>query len=288
MSKLDFYLTPLFKDQHTAIAEIEKSITNYCELIDKVSFQNDIVVIPSNFYTEDIITGKNISEYLYDIENSSDAKELLFETLKELKIIDQCYTDLYKTLNGGMMLEQIALLGMHDNKYIQEDKLYVNKSNDILIPHRYYLSKCKDIHDFIHEVAPCFPNLHFHDRVYETIKIFHDIDEHSNEIIRHLSVLNDHAKKVYEEVAAGSDEVYTRLEAEYDIICSGRGRNEGLDLFKCQFQNDEGISEDVRCNPHTKLYVAHSDYRIYFNWGRPTIKNGIILVGHVGGHWKKN
>lgn len=174
---------------------------------------------------------------------------------------------------------------MFRNTFIEEKMLYINKKVDWINPHRYYLLVSITIDEFTNDLDGCFPNLFFHERIYKTIKAFNNITNHIHELYRHLCFLNDHAKIIYDEY--GADETYKRFETDFDIISSGRGSNEGLDLFKCIFVNENKKDEEVRCNPHTKLYQKNSDYRIYFNWGRASIQGGKILIGHIGGHWKK-
>jgi hypothetical protein len=141
------------------------------------------------------------------------------------------------------------------------------------------------IQEFTSDIEGCFPDLVFHARIYETINAYHDIGNHSDELIRHLSILNDHVKRIYTESEGNIETVFSRLSAEYGIISSGRGSNEGLDLFTCNFINSNGENVRIRCNPHTKLYEPNSDYRIYFHWGNANIENGKILIGHIGRHW---
>lgn len=286
MQKIEFFLTSFNEDGSNGdIEEIESKIRRYCDLIDYINENNDELLLPDQFYEQKLVNDVLMYEYLYENEYSSDARELLYSYLRELPPSDITYNDLFSAINAQVTNEYKALLGMSTNVFILQENLYINSKEKWLKAHRFYLLKSNSLEEFIFNLEGCFPNLVFHERVYETIKVFKDIHSHSTELVRHLVSLNDYVKPVYLEVGITSGEIFRILKAERNIISSGRGDNEGLNLYICIFKNDEGEPEEVKCNPHTKLYNAYSDYRIYFNWGKDNIKDGRILVGHIGNHW---
>ncbi|WP_142325826.1 hypothetical protein [Bacillus cereus] len=266
--------------------EFEKKIIKFCDLLNDIINSDNHINIPSEFYTSTIDGNITLAEYLFTPQYASDLRDLLYEHIREYNRSDINYSSLYVLLDEKDNTSYKALVGMHDNKYINEDRLYINNTDRLLFPHRFYLGQLKSIDNFKEDFQSCFPNLFFHERVKYTLNAFNDFTTHSSELIRHLSVLNDSAKNLYITIGRVSDEIYERLKSEFNIIASGRGANEGLDKFQCQFHTIDNKVETIRCNPHTKLYYAHSDFRIYFNWGRENIESGKILVGHIGNHWK--
>lgn len=287
MQKINYYLTSIYSNTMKDIEEIEKYIDFYCDLLLYLDDNKDKTIVPNDYYLQELISGILVCDYLFDAQFESDSRNLLFEIIMKSDKCEHSYSEIFEMFKSIRGNEYIALAGIFQNEYITEDRLYINDKKNWLIPHRFYLEHSETLALFMNDIKDCFPNLVFNNRVEETAKVFHDIKKHSPEIIRHLTVLNDSAKELYKENEDNPSEVYQRLSAQYDIICTGRGSKEGLEMFQCIFTNDNNEDEIVRCNPHTKLYNAYSDYRIYFHWGRSTIKGGNILVGHLGGHWKK-
>ena len=284
MTKITYYTTSLLED-NLSLEKLEGKILRYCDLLNNIIDNKDEIRIPLQIYGSSLDGQITFTDYLYNPEYASDIRDLFFETIREFNNEDLDFHYLYKLLDEENNLSYKALVGIHNNKYINEDRLYVNSNNSLHFPHRFYLGKIDSIDKFKENLKSCFPNLIFHERTQHSLNVFNNITEHSYELIRHLSVLNDFAKKLYIEIGGASDEIYNRLKIEYKIITSGRGSNEGLKKYLCEFRNNNGHLEDVRCNPHTKLYNSYSDFRIYFNWGRESIENGKILIGHIGNHW---
>jgi len=103
-----------------------------------------------------------------------------------------------------------------------------------------------------------------------------------DEILRHLLIIDQHAKELYQS-SGNEGEALTALSSGYSIICSGKGSNERIS-FKKEFKFG-GSTYELTCNPHTKLFNAYSNARIYFCWGRDDIKDHDIIIVHIGGHW---
>lgn len=284
MKKISFYISTLL-DDNSSISEFEKKIVEFCDLLNSIIDNNDEIRIPLQFYESTIDGSITVADYLFNPKYASPYRDLFFENIREYQSEDIEFGRLYLLLDEANNESYKALVGILENKFINEDRLYINCIDRMLSPHRFYLEQLNSLDEFKEDFKRCFPNLIFHVRIDQTINVFNNINEHSRELIRHLSILNDFAKNLYLEIGVSSNEIYDRLRSEYKIIASGRGSNEGLDKFLCKFANNQNELEEVRCNPHSKLYTAHSDYRIYFHWGRENIQNGKILIGHIGNHW---
>lgn len=284
MKKIFFYISNLL-NENPSISDFENKIIEFCDTFQNIIDNHDEVIVPQELYTSTLNDGTTFADYLFMSNYASDVRNLLYEYIIQYKTEEIRFDTLNNLLDNNNNTSYKALVGMGDNQFIRENRLYVNNKNKLLTPHRFYLEKLNSIAEFKQNFKNCFPNLIFHQRVDTTINAFHNIAEHSTELIRHLSVLNDFAKKIYTDTGGSSDEIYERLKIEHNIIASGRGSNEDLNNFKCSFNNLQGMIEVIRCNPHTKLYTSYSNFRIYFNWGRENIENGKILVGHMGTHW---
>jgi hypothetical protein len=284
MSHVSYYISQLF-DDNLSIEQFEYKIVNFVDLLNRLTEHQDTIRVPLDLYENRLVGSITVSEYLFKPEHASDARELLFETITKLGTESIEFRELYELLDSKSNDSYKALAGMTENKYINEQQLYVNHETQMLFPYRYYLGKSITLDGFKMMYKKCFPALAFHERTSGTLNAFHNITEHSKELIRHLSVLNDYVKDLYTETGGDNEEVFRILKSRFDIYSSGRGSNEGLNNFRCSFPNSRKVLEEVRFNPHTKLYTEYSDFRIYFNWGRESIENGKILIGHIGGHW---
>ena len=155
---------------------------------------------------------------------------------------------------------------------------------------RYFLGKYpKNENFFIDECIKYFPVLYFHERNRLSIRvIFNDCPK---KIIYHLAALND---KLRDARLEGLNR--TELLRQFSIIAcldeeaSPEGDASRKIAFTFKFTNEEGIEEDVCCEPHLKLCYSDisnsysNNRRIYFHEGKFNIKKGRILIGHIGGH----
>ncbi|RXZ82395.1 hypothetical protein EBB07_09950 [Paenibacillaceae bacterium] len=285
ISRLSYYVAPLL-DDNLSFSQFESNIIEFCDLLGSIIDNEDEIKVPAELYELAIVNDIIFADYLFNSEYAGDTRELFFEIIMKQNIADIDYNTLFNMLDSKENTSYSALTGIVENKFIDQDQLYVKNKNCICFPHRFYLLRSRNLDDFKRNYKKCFPLLIFHERIDRTLNVFNDISEHIEEVVRHLSVLNDFAKELYLESGGASDEIYRRLKSEYSIISSGRGSNESLSKFLCNFSNMDNEFEEVRCNPHSKLYTEYSEYRIYFNWGRERIENGKILIGHIGGHWE--
>lgn len=288
--KLNHCIIPLI-DSTDEISDFNNQVQHFCLIIDAIldhdGEDEDDKVWALDCIYESFFSGNiAFSDYLFNSKYSSDSRELLFETIMKLPSCDVTLENLIEAVNSGDDKEHRALIGIKDCEIITDQRLYINHINKINFPHRYYLERTSTLEDFKKHYQKCFPNLIFHSRVDRTLSAFHDITKYSEELVRHLTILNDFAKKLYEEYSNGAERVYSELRATHKIRCSGKGSNEKLDMFLCEFPDKNNKLIQIRCSPHTKLYENYSDLRIYFHWGNKSIHDGKLLIGHVGAHWK--
>ncbi len=288
MWEVEFYTITFDLLKCTTIEEAEKSIVTYLEVIKELKENKLLVKAPKDLYDKEMCNTLMLYEYLFcdNKGQNEDIRNLIRDTIiQDTTVGDITFEDLINILSKDYYKAYKALISDVKVDSEIEDNLKILEAKEYLLPYRVYLSQSETLEEFQVAMINCFPNLVFHDRVYQTMNAkLRDIGNFQEELIRHLSALNDYAKEVYEEV--GNQTFYDVFKARYNIECSGRGSNESSDTFKCKFLNDKGVEEEITCNPHTKLYNNHSEYRIYFNFGRGSIAGGKILIGHIGGHWE--
>lgn len=283
--KITYYITNLF-DEGISIKEFENEIIYFCDLLEKISDKGDTVLIPEELYSLLFREKVLFVDYLYNTGYSSDIREYLVQTLNEIRNIDETYESIFDRTFDETNPDFNALVGIRTNESITNSELFVSDINKILTPHRYYLKMQDSISGFVRYYRSSFPKLFFHNRVDQTLKDFSDIKEHVSELTRHLSVLNDEVKDLFISLNKDGAEVYKMLSSIHNIYASGRGSNENKSLYLCDFIDENDVLIEIRCNPHTKLYNKHSDYRVYFHWGNKKIQGGKILIGHIGNHWE--
>lgn len=287
MEKVEFFLIPIEDRDASDIQEIEKDLYEYCLFVEEIS--DDKKNKTYDFYDYDIVKDVPISDYLFSDINgiSEDTRNFLIETTSKISTSDINSHEIIELINSENNHKYKVLIGLSNNEKILNSMLYMTKKEEYLKPIRYYILNSEDIEEFSSLMEEAYPDLYFNDRILDTMKALKPITNHVEELNRHLSALNDDAKKIYIMSNKSSDEFYRVFNSKHNIIVSGRGGNEGLDDYICEFKDVHGISQKIRCNPHTKLYAKHSDYRIYFNFGRDNIEDGKILIGHIGNHWRK-
>ncbi|PHV69596.1 hypothetical protein CS063_14900 [Sporanaerobium hydrogeniformans] len=288
MWEVEFYTITFDLLKCTTIEEAERVIMAYLEMISELRRNKLSIKTPSDLYNTKICSELELFEYLFydDQGQNEDIRSLIREIIeKDIKTGDISFDDLIYLLNSDYYKAYKALISHKQVEIDIDENLKVLDPKGYLAPYRFYLSHSETLEEFQEAMKDCFPHLLFHNRVYQTMNAkLRDIGSFQEELIRHLSAINDYAKEVYEEV--GNREFYRVFKSRYNIECSGRGSRECGDGFKCKFSNRSGIEEEVTCNPHTKLYNSYSEYRIYFSFGKESIADGKILIGHIGGHWE--
>ena len=131
----------------------------------------------------------------------------------------------------------------------------------------------------------CFTSLVFHKQAFKHANKLGRCSDVVEELTRHLMVLNDAGKKLYEYNGKNEKVTLDMIKASYHIECSGKGSKEETAFNKeMEYLGKKYV---LTCNPHTKLYKRNSDQRIYFCWGRKEIENHNIIIVRIGDHWKE-
>lgn len=282
MWRIDFYLLP--SSSYHDIDEYEAF-----EFGEKVAYlcNNEKMYVPDEFYGISDKNGITAMDYLYG-KAQSDISDYLMEVISKQKTSSDTYFEIKNKAEYGYL--PITQKDLPDNskhlcvmniKNVEEDKCL--KVNDVIKIKRFYIKRVVDYKIYADRVRECFPNIIFHDDAFKHVEKLGKCVDIVEELTRHLTVLNDNGKKLYDYHNKNEKDTLAELKSGYDIICSGKGSNEEKSYNKEIIYNDKKFQ--LTCNPHTKLYNKRTDQRIYFCWGRDEIENHRIIVVRIGDHW---
>lgn len=284
MWKLDFYVLP--SNSYQDINE-----NDVYEFGEKVAYLNrtEKLYIPNEFY--DMLDKNKITvvDFLYENEQN-DLSDYFLEIISKQKICQDTYIEIERKVEYGYLpisesdvTKKIAQICVKNIKDVAEEKCL--RVNDIVQIKRFYLKKVEDYKIFEDRVRDCFPNVVFHNDAFKYIEKLGKCSEVAEELVRHLTVLNDVGKKLFTYHKKNEKDTLEELKSGYGIECSGKGSNEEESYNKDIIYN--GRKFQLTCNPHTKLYKKRTDQRIYFCWGRDEIESHSIIVVRIGDHWKE-
>ena len=212
-------------------------------------------------------------------------RELSIMINKARKISSEEYTKL--VCNIGKLGEAKILVLDFENENIY----YVSTMDEYYKGLRKYLEMEKK-DDFCKDMSECFPNIYFDDGINATVNSLNrNFDDLKEEIVDHLTKINDyHSKFILLLSQNKSNQVISQqFYADTGIECSPQSSRDGIQVLKISCYNEiNKRMESVKCELHTKFKKFNIDRekqdRIYFFPGRPGIKEGKIIVKHIGTH----
>lgn len=283
MWKLDFFILPSNNYQNIN----ENDVYEFGEKVEYLD-KNEKIYVPSEFY--DILDKNNITalDFLYG-DLQSDLSDYLSEIISKQKTCSYTYVEIRRMEYGFLPIsrsditEKITHICVQDIRGVEAEKCI--KVNDIIRIKRFYLTQVVDYQIFEDRVMDCFPNIVFHNDAFKYVEKLGKCADVVEELIRHLVILNDVGKKLYEYHNKNERITLAELKSGYSIECSGKGSNEEKRYNKDIIYNDKIFQ--LTCNPHTKLYKKKTDQRIYFCWGRDEIENHNIIIVRIGDHWQE-
>ncbi len=282
MWRIDFYLLP--SNSYRDIDEYEAF-----EFGEKIAYlcNKEKIYIPEEFYNISDKNGIAAMDFLYG-KTQSDISDYLMEVISKQKTCSDTYFEIKNKEEYGYL--PITQKDLSDNskylcvtsiKNIEEDKCL--KVNDVIKIKRFYIKRVVDYKIYEDRVRECFSNIIFHNDAFVHVEKLGKCVDVVEELTRHLTVLNDNAKKLYDYYNKNEKDTLAELKSGYGIVCSGKGSKEDKSYNKEIIYNNEKFQ--LTCNPHTKLYNKRTDQRIYFCWGRDEIENHRIIVVRIGDHW---
>lgn len=262
-------------------------------IFDKAQEMGDQVKKNDSIYEADFYNDKKLYEWLYvNVDRSSSIeRQMLARLLDRSESVDD-----NEYANVKMQSETMKLyddIGLICYSHTGNTELHINEELDLVKLHRYYLKNYTEISLFIEEAEICFPHLYFHEGIKQSVKTLSSpFNEYIYEVIRHLSALNDDFVDLFSENSNNLRKALTLFETKSKLECTLEGdRESARSRFSFQFQNVNGITVDVICEPHTKLegtgIKGDSKYRfdrIYFHQGSSMIEDGKVLIAHIGAH----
>lgn len=284
MWKVEFFILPS-NNYHDISGNEAYEFGEKVEYLDR----NEKLYVPDEFY--DIADQNNVTalEFLYGNEQN-DISDYLSEIISKQKTCAETYIEITGKNEYGYLpivkrdtTEEIVHLCVDRIEDVEEDKCL--KVNDVINIKRFYLNKVEDYKIYKDRAKVCFPNIVFHDEAFTYVERLGKCCDVVEELTRHLTILNDVGKKLYDYHNKNEKATLAELKSGYRLECSGKGSKEEESYNKDIIYN--GKKFQLTCNPHTKLYKKRTDQRIYFCWGRDEIENHRIIVVRIGDHWPK-
>lgn len=284
MWKLDFFILP--SKDYLKISDAEAY-----EFGEKVNYLdiNEKIYVPDDFYLKADINDITAMEFLYG-SMQSDLSDYLCEIISKQKICSDTYEEINSRTEYGYLpisvrdiTDEIANICIDSVKDVESEKYL--KVNDVVKIKRFYINQVKDYKEYENRATECFPHIVFHNDAFECVEKLGRCADVLGELTRHLTILNDVGKKLYDYNGKNEKATLLELKSGYNIECSGKGSNEEASFNKDITYN--GKKFQLTCNPHTKLYGKRTNQRIYFCWGRDEIKAHSLIVVRIGDHWKE-
>lgn len=295
----NFYIIPeSLKNEHLNDEEylisLENFISEYSKILEfkeenKIIIQNNIyeVTLPNGYtladflYSSDIpLGGKEVSikRFLSNIFSKLSHEEITIDDIKE-KIannsIDNCY--------GIISLSEIEEIA-------DENQIIYDKGSWLKFRRHHLGVYFGNAEYFIDECKKYFSQLYFHENNYTSVDEI--LDGFTEKIIFHLVALNDILPDFLSKANTFNNHTDLLSQFSHTSLLDDKATLQGnnKDKLTFGFTNEEGEIENVICEPHMKLCVndnsdGHKYHnRIYFYFGKKSIQNSKILVGHIGVH----
>ncbi|MGK4118329.1 hypothetical protein AB0Y38_18690 [Lysinibacillus capsici] len=258
-----------------------------CEEI--IQYDDEDIFFSENLYGE-FVRGTEFANWLYSDEESLNDEKKLLRLLMEQSFIndEQIYQEYRSQINEKYKDYNLAALNIFsDLKDLVETEFSIYNMEDCFRIRRLFLNRVRDRIIFFNSITKAFPNLCLGENVENSLRHFNPIGDHIEELIRHLAALNDEIISIFEDYSReGEVKVLSIWSSKTGIICSPEGNPQVVETYlKFNFKGNEGNTYKVSCSPHTKLYRANSNFRIYFTWNNKRFTElPPILIGHIGGH----
>lgn len=282
MWKVEFFILP--SNNYHALTENE--VFEFGEKVEYLD-SSEKLYVPDEFYDRKDQNNITALDFLYGNEQN-DLSDYLLEIISKQKTCSDTYDEISTKMEYGYLPisrrdwnEKIAHICVQSIKDEECDKYLI--VNDVIQIKRFYLKKAKDYKILIERVEECFPNIVFHNDAFKYVEKLGKCADVVDELIRHLTILNDVGNKLYTYHNKNEKATLEELKSSYHLECSGKGSNERKSYNKDFTYNNKKYQ--LTCNPHTKLYKKRSDKRIYFCWGRDEIENHSMIVVRIGDHW---
>ncbi|PKD17142.1 hypothetical protein APR41_06830 [Salegentibacter salinarum] len=278
----------------TTVSQIENRIRSFSDDYDFIrQHESEVVLVNSGIYEALIYPNITVAEFLGFSPNTKQLFNKQIITYLNIVLRKSKKTSITTDevieilLNEQSENELHGLMCLFEVEGIDPKFLVYNKNNWLSF-HRYFLQQFLLTPEvFFSECKKYFPNLIFHPNILTSLKkILRDSYE---TIIKHLIYLNDILPICIEENKTRQDVLKQfNSSCDLDSNASPEGNIERKSDLTFDFQNNEGINENIYCELHLKLVFNDNrkveQNRIYFHEGKYEIGGGKILIGHIGRH----
>jgi hypothetical protein len=271
--------------------EIKESFTilsykNLIDFLDLLDFITDNRI--ENIICEKTLDDEELWTWLYskDQIKLNDIKRELSKRIERTKSVNEVeFDEMLKIVGVLNSIKTLVLL------YVEKSNFHISNIKEYYIGLRRYLvmekkdAFCKDLPD-------CFPNIYFSKNVESSVSTLNKkFEEIREEIIEHLTSINDYQSKFLQLLQENTSyqEIAQCFTTDTGIACSPQaGRDKVQILKETYFNTKSGQEETVICELHTKFRKFNIDKnkqdRIYFFPGKTGIKEGKVIVKHIGKH----
>ena len=267
-----------------SVEQAEEKLSQFIDICsDLVNWEDEDVFYSEELY-EQSVNNLEFASWLYSFEGETIEKQLFRSYLEKDLLLDE---EKYKELYEGRNKEEIGGLVLFKTPSpIASFITLIEYKDEFLDLRKSFLRKSRNTEEFISGIDKTFPNLYLSNNVFKSIKHFNPINRHLNELMKHLTIINDFSTECYPIYKQGGHVPALKHLKTKGVDCSPEGDAERVRNFLAfPFVDIEEESHSIECSPHTKLYQPNSDYRIYFEWNDGKIKGRpLILVGHIGDH----
>ena len=294
----------VLKNNTFCYSENKHNVPLYDQLIDLQELKElliasgDKALKSDDIYNQELFQGVEIyrilfeREYQYQLPISVEEVKMLNKIIEQSSTINEDnYNQILEDVKSNNLTKPYGLLCCY---LFKDEHLHINSFETLIKVRRHFLNLIGNIKDFVEACALCFPNLYFHPKIEKSIATLSaPFNVYKNEVIRHLSVINDIFHPLYKEARnEGLISILKTVESEGSIKCTLEGNAASAkQRLEFNFLNSLGVDEKLICEPHTKLEGTNAPGdtkyrydRIYFHEGRENIADGKTLIAHIGDH----
>jgi len=240
-----------------------------------------------------------LNNYMENLFRKDDIHHIDF--IHDKKIWEVLYTNNilerdYKVMLGSIIDKSKDYIGNMDiDTYIGlnvvDTESLIYSEDDWFSFHCSYMENISEEIEFYNHIVKYFPNLEFHEDIKESLKSLDGgLERFVRDIVKSLVILDNSLKECIENTT-NKAEALNAFSTKLGLAVTLEGDMTRKGDLSFNFKNDDDENELVYCEPHIKLAnssfsgdTKYYDNRIYFYEGKSEIKNGKILIGHIGKH----
>jgi hypothetical protein len=230
----------------------------------------------TEIYNIEIINNKTILEVLYDRTLDADYKYMLSN------IID-------KSKEFTMGIDIDTNIGLHT---VQNIECIYSIEDWFDYHHNNLVDNFTNEVEFYNGLVKYFPKIKFHSDIVITLTTLKGgCVNFTQDIIKSLKCLEVNLKQDIIDTDNNLTEALKLITTKLRLDVTLEGKKDNKNELIFLFLADDNTDKKVYCESHVKLAKSSNSSdtkwysnRIYFHQGLSQIKNGMILIGHIGKH----